>query len=133
MTRTRRVGNWENDIVTTDKIMPVCTIHRQGAGWIITSGPDDRREEHQASHRVKTAVDVLLYVNRDEHKQFSVVFDACSIGEALRDIRKHRGLSQIAAAKQIGVSVQYVAMLEQGGKPAQKTADKINAWINKTV
>jgi len=59
--------------------------------------------------------------------------DYPTIGEALRATRIERGLSQTQAAVQIGISLPYVGSVEQGRVPAEKTADKINAWINKNV
>lgn len=52
-----------------------------------------------------------------------------NLGERLRAERTKRKISRIVAAQQIGISLQYIALIEQGQFPAEKTAEKIERWI----
>lgn len=54
-----------------------------------------------------------------------------SISERLREERKKRGMTQIQAALEIGISLPYVTMIERGVTPAAPTSEKIESWLKK--
>lgn len=53
-----------------------------------------------------------------------------SIGEQLKSERKIRGISQLQASIQIGLSITMIGQIEAGRKPGPVSVGKIEKWIS---